>query len=531
MGEKLIGLFINSNVTKKHSVGLKRKLMSYWAVMVSVILILLFLILYMAGVFSAPQQKAKRILQAELNSIHSEIEQHFDNLTARILALSTKANKSIGQRLYTDGIEKLNDEPDEILKLEYDLYSQINATMQASFCNGAFVIINATTNTKAAGMDKSRAGVYLRFTNLNSKNDVNQDITLFRGHPSLARSNNIELHNRWNLEFDVSHTPYYVQHLNSTVSRLADSCIVSGRTNILDTWEEAITVTVPILSNDGRVWGVCGIELSEFYFHLYYPTHSSEFGNVITVCAPVSDGKLLLNEGITGGLDGIYLNTGDTFIIKEGDYFNTYIGESGEFIGLQQKLDTKINGKDTYVVSLISMNSYNITNMENKIFWTMGTLIIIAVIMLISLRLIARFVYPISQAITAVGTDEAINKEPSGILEIDKLIQFINSRKVNHSIKPSELPSDVEELLNDFAQKAKTLTATERSIIRYYSEGKEVNEVAELAFISIHTVRRHNANMYRKLNIGSREELMLYLELFRRCNRLSELLGDSDDLQ
>ena len=47
--------------------------------------------------------------------------------------------------------------------------------------------------------------------------------------------------------------------------------------------------------------------------------------------------------------------------------------------------------------------------------------------------------------------------------------------------------------------------------------------MAELAYISIHTVRKHNANMYQKLGVGSRDELMLYLELFRRCGRLDEL--------
>ena len=45
-------------------------------------------------------------------------------------------------------------------------------------------------------------------------------------------------------------------------------------------------------------------------------------------------------------------------------------------------------------------------------------------------------------------------------------------------------------------------------------------------FISIHTARKHNANIYRKLNVGSREELVLYLELFRRCKKLDALFGE-----
>jgi DNA-binding CsgD family transcriptional regulator len=89
---------------------------------------------------------------------------------------------------------------------------------------------------------------------------------------------------------------------------------------------------------------------------------------------------------------------------------------------------------------------------------------------------------------------------------------------------PHTLPPDVEALFTSFSQRAANLTAAERSILQFYADGREISEVAELAFISIHTVRKHNANIYQKLEVGSRDELMLYLDLFRRSNRLSEIL-------
>ncbi|MBR6653928.1 MAG: hypothetical protein IKL27_04245 [Oscillospiraceae bacterium] len=86
------------------------------------------------------------------------------------------------------------------------------------------------------------------------------------------------------------------------------------------------------------------------------------------------------------------------------------------------------------------------------------------------------------------------------------------------------LPPDIEELFSAFSERAAYLTATERSILQYYADGYEISEVAELAFISIHTVRKHNANMYQKLGVGSRDELILYIDLFRRSGRLAEIL-------
>ena len=47
--------------------------------------------------------------------------------------------------------------------------------------------------------------------------------------------------------------------------------------------------------------------------------------------------------------------------------------------------------------------------------------------------------------------------------------------------------------------------------------------VAITLWKAIGTARKHNTNMNRKLGITVREELMLYIELFRKCNQLDKL--------
>lgn len=105
--------------------------------------------------------------------------------------------------------------------------------------------------------------------------------------------------------------------------------------------------------------------------------------------------------------------------------------------------------------------------------------------------------------------------------------QIVSSRMLyqpNTQISPGALPPDMEELFNNFAERWCQLTAAERRIVQQYANGLDVNEVAEQSFISIHTVRKHNANIYQKLGVGSRDELILYLDLFRRCGRMDELM-------
>ena len=120
--------------------------------------------------------------------------------------------------------------------------------------------------------------------------------------------------------------------------------------------------------------------------------------------------------------------------------------------------------------------------------------------------------------------DYGIIRPESGILSVQMLTQ-LNTRQVD----PGALPSGMEDMFRGFADKAKTLSAAERRILNYYIDGHEISEIPDLAFISIHTVKKHNRSIYQKLEIASRDELMLYIELFRCCGRLKELTEDGSE--
>lgn len=103
-------------------------------------------------------------------------------------------------------------------------------------------------------------------------------------------------------------------------------------------------------------------------------------------------------------------------------------------------------------------------------------------------------------------------------------IGLITVQMLNATEKQAkEIPSGVEDMFTAFVQKVKTLSTAERRILGYYIDGYEIADIPELAFISIHTVKKHNRSIYQKLEVASRDELMLYIELFRRCHRLDQL--------
>ena len=85
------------------------------------------------------------------------------------------------------------------------------------------------------------------------------------------------------------------------------------------------------------------------------------------------------------------------------------------------------------------------------------------------------------------------------------------------------LPPNIEELLSGFRDRVQTLTPMERTVLQYYIDGCSLEEVAARAYISVSTAKKHNTNINRKLGVTPREELMLYIDLFRRCGRLDEI--------
>lgn len=67
----------------------------------------------------------------------------------------------------------------------------------------------------------------------------------------------------------------------------------------------------------------------------------------------------------------------------------------------------------------------------------------------------------------------------------------------------SDATADLETLLSDFA-----ITSREREIIDWICKGKSNGEIADGLFISLQTVKTHISNIYRKLGVRSRVQLV-----------------------
>lgn len=511
---------------RSQSVSMRRRLNLYWLCMALAVFAAVLLLLSFTGVFSNSAKKLGETVNQQQQNTQTMVSGHMDELTAQCISLSKAVTGELSDTLLASGkhFEELNDDPELIETLERELYPLLNSTLQATSCSGIYVMLNATCNTAAPEADHSRMGLYLRYSSLNSVSNTNRHLVYFRGAAEVARQEKVQLHNRWNLEMDANLLPCFDQIMGTQVPRLAGSCFWTERIHLRDTWEDVLLVCVPVLGSDGVVRGVCGMELSELYFRLAYPAADSPYGSMQVLLAPLEGNTIRLDQAMLGASEDTLLEPSGQLTVKEGKYYNTYSTGSRDYIGLHTVLPASTaGGTELAAVTLLSDSGYQHAVFQEHVAWVAGSLGFLLVMLLLSWLLSRRFVTPIDQVMDAVRQEQPLEGQRSGISEIDELMDCIRARTQSQSQSERELPPNIEELFQIFIQRVETLTPMERTVLQYYIDGCDIEEIAARAFISVNTVKKHNTNVNRKLGVTSREELRVYIDLFRRCGRLDEI--------
>lgn len=510
---------------KNRGISMERRLFLYWLIMVLAVMTAVFVVLIVAGVFSNDAGKLGGTLSVQQKNTTMTFNKLIDTLNAQNLALSEQITREVSDVLETEErtFKDLDNNPELITRIEERMCFYLQTIVRSRSCSGAYFILDATTNTEAPGADRSRMGLYLRSGNVGTDGMANQYITFFRRVADVARKENIQMHNRWNLEFDIDNVPGYEILMDFDGRRILDSCYLSNRVTLSGTWEQVVLLSIPVVL-EGKVRGVCGVELSELFFNMVFPSVESPYGNMVTVVAPIADKRLLLDGAISGKTDGTYFTTDGTLLIKNGEHYKTYSDGSRTYFGNHIVIPKAVDGRSNLtLVTLVPEISYQSSVAKNRTFWLCGGLGFLVLMLLAAMFLTRRFMLPIQKQIRALKDQKEPQEESnSGIIEIDELLAYMHARQAKPD-EESKMPPGMEELFFDFARRVETLTPMERTVLQYYINGFSVNEIAEKEFISLSTVRKHNSNINRKLGVSTREELLLYIDMFRRCDLMEKI--------
>jgi two-component system, NarL family, response regulator NreC len=72
------------------------------------------------------------------------------------------------------------------------------------------------------------------------------------------------------------------------------------------------------------------------------------------------------------------------------------------------------------------------------------------------------------------------------------------------------LSDQIMQIMAEKLKPSSLLTKREISVLQLLAEGKSNREIAELLFISIHTVNAHRSNIKKKLNLRKTADLVKY---------------------
>jgi DNA-binding CsgD family transcriptional regulator len=293
-----------------------------------------------------------------------------------------------------------------------------------------------------------------------------------------------------------------------------------------DTWEDVILLCVPVRGADGSVMGVCGFELSALYFQLTYPATETEYGPMIAVLAPEEDGAVCTADGISGGDDGLL---GDTELLAagKGEGLATFTAEKTSFVGTAQEMKLPSApdsaGEQWTLLTLLPKADYEAYARSSRIGPIAASLGFLLVMLAVSFLLSVKYVRPIVSGLEAVQTSGGETPGNTGIAEIDELYRFLRNRAEPGQMTVDGLPAGIKAMFDSFIQHSYTLTDAERTIFLYYIDGVQIQDIPDLIYTSMSTVRKHNRSIYDKLGVAGKDEMMLYIELIRRCGRLQEL--------
>ncbi len=187
-------------------------------------------------------------------------------------------------------------------------------------------------------------------------------------------------------------------------------------------------------------------------------------------------------------------------------------------MGMQKKLslypDDSPYEEDQWMAAvLVQEKSYyeSVNGDRRKIFFVAFLAIILSVM---GAYVVSRYyLKPVLSALNNMRNKRLSDIEKTNIPEIDDLLGYLakQDKRKNSGLYNSDL-------FLAFLENIKTLSPAEKAVFDLYMEGHTAREITDILFLSINTIKTHNRRIYEKLNVSSRKELMVYINMMEEMN-------------
>lgn len=519
--------------TGASGIPLDFRLFLFLAVLVLTVVLGVIAILLITGTFTAGMSESEHLVKNELQHASQGISQQYGELSLQAIVYADRLSRSIEEHANKLGIPvaDLANHPevlDEVISGEYE---RALFALQRSKSSGVFFILDATVNPALADAENSRAGLYLKNMEPNIISSSSPNIILLRGFPGISRQNSLSLHTQWDMEFDVSQAPYYHRPIqaakssrNLPLSRLyywSPVCTLPG------TSEEVMICSVPLIDSRGNVFGVGGLEISTMLFKLSHLPNNSVYNRLFCVLSPLTENTMDINRSMfAGGYSARIIAQGDSNlkILPAQRSFHAYEDEGGNsYLGMHTSLPLyprdSAFAEETWSAAVMVPRA-DIMQPIGRLNLLLISLLLILVLLGIAASFIIsrRFLQPLAEGFDIIKSTDLSTAPRTRIPEIDDLIAFLalHNEELYEKARQENLSISI---LDEFVENTQQLSLAERSVFDLYVKGHNAKEIAEILCLSINTIKTHSKRIYMKLNVATREELLLYANLLKEIGK------------
>lgn len=553
---------------RKHKgTTLHRRLLIFF-ISVSVVLILLFtLLLSIFGINGKQEQSVQAQLTTQLSMLADSVEDNFGRISVGGIGIAEDLAARSNRFFENNGIsaDELQEHP-ELIEPLLDQYMQtlIN-TVSTRYCGGVFVMLDASVRKDS---ETAKAGIFLKKTQPTATENVGVDIHCLRGPAQLARDNGIMLLGQWKMEYDTTDQPFWNEVMQTARDNpdlpLSRLYYWSGRVMLKGNSEAGFLLCVPMIGEDGTVFGVCGIEVSDRMFKLLYTPESDYFDEIFTVAAPVCEEGICTSKGLLAGnkfLSGTRWDE-DLKITGRHDGFVHYSGAtddySGKTVSVRLYSDASPYKDREWSVSLLMPQDILHSAVEGNRYIFITVVIGLLILAITASVIISRrYIKPVNEAFEQIRSKGYLeNEATTRIPEIADLFAFLAQQDRDHEAavathreRSETLQSEVERLHGEktalqtqveqvqtdntrlaylrkdevdpdsyalFLECMRSLSKREREVFDLYVEGKTAKEIVEILGITDNGLKYHNKNIYSKLGVSSRKELLRYVAILKQ---------------
>ncbi|MFR6344466.1 MAG: LuxR family transcriptional regulator [Christensenellales bacterium] len=402
---------------RRQELSLKRKLFAYmfcWPCFSC----LRCLRLLLFGQFNSTQKEIYQTLDLQTEVFEKDMAAYWDEVAVRSIRLSENMTSVLENYLSQSGLpfSSLTDQRQVLSDLQETMIEPLSQQLRQANCSGAFVLINATANSKTAGAAASRSGLYLEKSAVDTPGSA---LLLYHGIAEIGKRHNIMPHRKWRQEFQTALIPNYQEAMAQARLPLDTSYRLSPIATLPGTSEQVALMTVPLIGKDGAVYGLCGFEVSQSWFKAKH-AQPSNLRHMVCLFAHKDDGLNADQAFSTGIRNGYYFDSKGKFSMANmRNGLVRFSGESEEYVGIAREISVTQNGPSFTVAVLIPKTDYSSAVFKSNLQNALLVLFVIFFAAVCCFYFSRRFLSPVKGA----GTIRA-NKRSEPIRISRKLTTF-----------------------------------------------------------------------------------------------------------